>query len=52
MSAIFLIFRGSAGLVSIDGCEPNAIPHFVYDPYGSEGYVNVLFKAYQYKNVR
>jgi hypothetical protein len=48
---IFLIFRGLAGLVSVNACEPKAIPHFVYSPYGSEAHVNVLFKAYQYKNV-
>jgi hypothetical protein len=48
---IFLIFRGLAGLVLVVVCVPKAIPHFVYSPYGSEAYTNVLFKAYQYKNV-
>ena len=52
MSAIFLMFRGLAGLVSIVGCVPKAIPHFVCAPYSSEAYFNVLFKAYWYKNVR
>ena len=49
---IFMIFRGSAGLVSVVVCVPKVIPHFVVLPYGSEVYVNVLFKACQYKNVR
>jgi hypothetical protein len=48
---IFLIFRGLAGLVLVVVCVPKAIPHFVHAPYGSEAYTNVLFKAYQYKNV-
>ena len=51
MIVIFLIFRGLAGLVSVNACEPKAIPHFVHAPYGSEAYANVLFKAYQHKNV-
>jgi hypothetical protein len=48
---IFSIFRGLTNLVSVNACEPKAIPHFVYSPYGSEAYANVLFKAYQYKKV-
>jgi hypothetical protein len=48
---IFLIFRELAGWVSVEICEPKAIPHFVSTPYGSEAYVNVLFKAYLYNNV-
>ena len=48
MSAIFLMFRGLAGLVSVVVCVPKAIPHLFVLPYGSEAYVNVLFKAYLY----
>jgi hypothetical protein len=48
---IFLIFRGLAGLVLVDVCEPKAIPRFVPAQYGSEAYANVPFKAYRYKNV-
>jgi hypothetical protein len=44
--AIFLMFRGLTGLVSVNVCVPKAIPHFVCTPYGSEAYANVLFKAY------
>ena len=51
MSAIFLMFRGLAGLVSVSVSVPKAIPHFVRAPYSSEAYVNVLFKAYLYTNV-
>ena len=46
MSRIFFMFRGLAGLVSVDVCVPKAIPHFVSTPYGSEAYSNALFKAY------
>jgi hypothetical protein len=48
---IFFIFRALADLVIVV-CVPNAIPHFVLLPDGSEAYVSVLFKAYQYRNVR
>jgi len=48
---ILLIFRGLAALVLVVVCVPKAIPHFVMLPYGSEAYVNALFKAYLYKNV-
>ena len=51
MIVIFLIFRGLAGLVLVVVCVPKAIPHFVYSPYGSEAYFNVLFKAYLHKTV-
>jgi hypothetical protein len=30
VSAIFLMFRGLAGLVSVNVCVPKVIPHFVY----------------------
>ena len=43
-----MIFRGLPGLVSVVVCVPKAIPHFIRAPYGSEAYVNVLFKAYAY----
>ena len=52
---IFLKFSGSTSLVVVivDGVWlPKAIPHFLCAPYGSEAYVNVLFKAYLYTNVR
>ena len=40
-------------VVIVDGVWlPKAIPHFLCAPYGSEAYVNVLFKAYLYTNVR
>ena len=51
MRVILLIFRGLAALVLVVVCVPKAIPHFVMLPYGSEAYVNALFKAYLYKNV-
>jgi hypothetical protein len=51
---IFLNFRGSASLVVVmvvGVSMPKTIPHFRCAPYGSEAYVNALFKACQYKNV-
>ena len=45
-----MIFRGLAGWVCVD-VVPKAIPHVVDSPYGSEAYVNVLFKAYLHINV-
>jgi len=41
---------GWSGVVVIV-CEPKAIPHFVFTPYSSEAYNNVLFKAYLDNNV-
>ena len=52
MIVIFLIFRGLTSLVSVNDCNPKAIPHVVQAPYGSEAYANVLFKAYAYKIVQ
>jgi hypothetical protein len=53
---IFLKFKGSDSFVDefvIGGVSvPKAIPHFQRAPYSSEGYVNALFKALLYINVR
>ena len=42
------MFRGLAGFVWVVVCVPKAIPHLLVHPYGSEAYVNALFKAYLY----
>jgi hypothetical protein len=47
----FMVLTSLVVVMAVGVWLPKAIPHFQHAPYGSEAYVNALFKAFLYINV-